>query len=215
MIKKCIVCNKEFKVQGSQLTCSNDCSKLLRKRIKICPICGVRFDGRVRKGQRKGQMNTKQIYCSSNCAHKGLLLRNNEHKKQRYANDEEYKNKVKEYYHKYVTSEHGKRVLQAHKLSRDERIQNSNEKDMDINLIDLFNRDNGVCWLCGEKCNYQDKELKISKNGRRYIATGPNYPSIDHVVPLSKGGLHTWENVRLAHKKCNIKKSNKILLTAT
>ena len=111
--------------------------------------------------------------------------------------------------------EKGKKVLQSYKLSRDKRIQNAARKDSDINLFDLFQRDKGICWLCGEKCNYQDKELKVSENGRKYMATGPDYPSIDHIIPLSKGGLHIWENVKLAHKKCNIKKSNKLLLTAT
>ena len=27
--------------------------------------------------------------------------------------------------------------------------------------------------------------------------------SLDHVVPLSKGGAHTYANVVLAHKRCN------------
>lgn len=27
--------------------------------------------------------------------------------------------------------------------------------------------------------------------------------SVDHLVPLSKGGDHSWENVSLAHKRCN------------
>lgn len=34
--------------------------------------------------------------------------------------------------------------------------------------------------------------------------------SIDHIRPLSKGGTHTWDNVQLAHLKCNIKKGNRV-----
>lgn len=32
----------------------------------------------------------------------------------------------------------------------------------------------------------------------------------DHVIPLSRGGLHVVENVRPAHGVCNIRKGNKI-----
>ena len=160
-------------------------------------------------------MNKRRIYCSKLCAHKAELLKNSERNRQRYADDEDYRNRVKQSNHNYAVSEKGKKVLQSYKLSRDKRIQNASSKDSDINLFDLFQRDKGICWLCGEKCNYQDKELKVSENGRKYMATGPDYPSIDHIIPLSKGGLHIWENVKLAHKKCNIKKSNKLFLTVT
>jgi 5-methylcytosine-specific restriction endonuclease McrA len=28
-------------------------------------------------------------------------------------------------------------------------------------------------------------------------------PEIDHLVPVSAGGSHTWDNVALAHRRCN------------
>jgi hypothetical protein len=37
----------------------------------------------------------------------------------------------------------------------------------------------------------------------------PLSPSIDHIEPLSKGGLHTYANVRIAHLRCNIARSNR------
>ena len=33
------------------------------------------------------------------------------------------------------------------------------------------------------------------------------YPSIDHIVPIAKGGSHTWDNVQVAHRICNSRKS--------
>ena len=33
--------------------------------------------------------------------------------------------------------------------------------------------------------------------------------SLDHVVPLSRGGSHTLGNVRCAHLICNIRKGSK------
>lgn len=75
----------------------------------------------------------------------------------------------------------------------------------------LFDRDGGICWLC----DWDDSELKTSDSGRNYLSTGTKYPSIDHVIPLSKGGMYTWGNVRLAHKGCNISKGDKIINVAT
>lgn len=79
----------------------------------------------------------------------------------------------------------------------DEQIVNK-----DINLKMLYRRDNGICYLCGGLCDWNDK------NGLRM---GLTYPSIDHVIPLAKGGLHSWDNVRLAHISCNCRKSDRII----
>ena len=60
-----------------------------------------------------------------------------------------------------------------------------------INVRSLFKRDNGICWLCGEMC-----DIDADPNDNRY-------PSVDHVIPIARGGLDEWNNVRLAHRQCN------------
>lgn len=74
--------------------------------------------------------------------------------------------------------------------------------DPDIELHKLFNIDNGVCYICGGVCDWADKEIRPTG-----IVCGDLYPSIDHVIPLANGGKHEWNNVRLAHRICNSKKS--------
>ena len=70
--------------------------------------------------------------------------------------------------------------------------------DKDITVEGLFQRDKGVCQICGKLCDCDDYIYK----GNAFVA-GNNYPSIDHIIPLSKGGEHSWGNVRLAHRRCN------------
>ena len=72
--------------------------------------------------------------------------------------------------------------------------------DESINLKALFNRDGGICQLCGQPTDWND--IKCGHIGRLY-------PTLDHIIPLSKGGAHTWDNVQLAHMACNPGKCDK------
>jgi hypothetical protein len=69
----------------------------------------------------------------------------------------------------------------------------------DVSLDYIGNRDKWICHLCNQKI---DKTL----TGRN-----PLMPSLDHVLPLSKGGEHSNKNVRISHLRCNLKKNNKVV----
>lgn len=73
-------------------------------------------------------------------------------------------------------------------------------------LIEVYKRDKGICWLCGGLCDWNDYEVKDG-----VIVYGNDYPSRDHVIPKSKGGQNTWDNIRLAHRLCNSTKYNRII----
>lgn len=89
----------------------------------------------------------------------------------------------------------------------DNRLKKEAIIDSDITLKKLFSRDNGVCWICGEQCDYDD----CHKDEQGFFVVGKRYPSIDHVYPLSKGGVHSWDNVKLAHHYCNAIKNDKVV----
>lgn len=97
---------------------------------------------------------------------------------------------------KTCSKECGKRLKHAHKHKR---IPKKQLVDKDITLEALYKRDSGVCYLCGKLCDWNDKDGNV---------VGSNYPSIDHMIPISRGGLHAWTNVKLAHFECNWKKSD-------
>ena len=91
-------------------------------------------------------------------------------------------------------------------LRNSKRLNESNIIDKDITLQKLFKKYGGICYLCGKECDFNDKV--ITEEG--YTIVGKTYPSIEHVIPISKNGLHSWDNVNLAHHYCNTLKSNKI-----
>lgn len=73
--------------------------------------------------------------------------------------------------------------------------------DNDITLEKVAKRDHNICQICGEPVNWNDYKIV---NGKK-VSLG-DYPSRDHIVPICKGGLHSWDNIRLAHIRCNSKK---------
>lgn len=69
--------------------------------------------------------------------------------------------------------------------------------DPHVTLKNVMKRDGGLCKLCGKPVDTTD---------RRGNGLGYYYPTIDHIVPLSKGGEHVMSNVQLAHMICNSRK---------
>jgi hypothetical protein len=98
---------------------------------------------------------------------------------------------------KYCSEKCMKRYVMRVKNDRRIRKLKTRRRDIDITLEKLFRRDRGVCYLCGGGCDWTDM---FEGNA------GKNYPSIDHVIPVAKGGTHTWDNIKLAHRKCNTAK---------
>lgn len=92
----------------------------------------------------------------------------------------------------------------VHSETRKRYIKTNGKIDYTITLEKLIKRDNNICYICNKECNILD----YTYQGDYFIA-GNYYPSIDHVIPIAKGGTHTWNNVRLAHRVCNSIKNDK------
>lgn len=105
---------------------------------------------------------------------------------------------------KTCCSECGKKLSYARSQKR---IPKAQMIDKDITLEALYRRDSGVCYLCGGQCDWSDKDAKQNRVGK-------SYPSIDHIIPVSRGGLHAWNNVRLAHFGCNVEKADSLIPNA-
>ena len=92
-------------------------------------------------------------------------------------------------------------------IKRNKKIKENGEIEHSITLDKLIIRDKNICHICGDRCDREDFE--ITEEG--YYIARERHPSIDHVIPIAKGGTHTWRNVKLAHRGCNIIKSDKII----
>ena len=86
---------------------------------------------------------------------------------------------------------------EAHPESRDARNnrRRAHKKNApvveNVNRSVVFERDKGICGICG-------------------LLVDPADWHLDHVVPLSKGGKHSYENTRVTHPRCNLRKGASI-----
>lgn len=55
----------------------------------------------------------------------------------------------------------------------------------------------------------------LHRDGNRCQYCGREADSIDHVVPRSRGGIHAWENVVAACRRCNLAKGARLLHETT
>lgn len=60
-----------------------------------------------------------------------------------------------------------------------------------VGLGFLLERDKGICQIC-------NRPVEVSKKAPHALS-----PSVDHIIPLSKGGEHSKANTQLAHFLCN------------
>lgn len=160
----------------------------------VCPECGKTF---ITRGPH-------QKYCNDDC-----YKESNSHG--------EYIKQCKECGTEFTTMHNGntycsdkcrRRKLRRYKvISKDARLRLNGKVDYSITLSKLSKRDKTVCHICGKICDESD--FHLDDDG--YFIAGRNYPSIDHVFPISKGGIHSWSNVKLAHRQCNSIKRDNIL----
>ena len=59
-----------------------------------------------------------------------------------------------------------------------------------VNIAVLVERDKGRCGVCS-------KPVPVKQR------------SIDHILPVSKGGAHSYANTRLTHLRCNVLRNNR------
>lgn len=163
----------------------------------VCRICGCRF-------------NSKSIvasYCSSECRHRAQWERRGVD-----ASDKTCvwcsKTFVVTYgrAHAVYCSDECVRLAarkspsaRAAKAKRKAMARGSGDND-NVDPIEVFNRDGWRCQLCGVKT---PKRLRGTYD--------PRAPELDHIMPISLGGAHTYANTQCSCRKCNGEKGAKFI----
>lgn len=210
----CWFCSKQLEGLGKpgfpKRYCDRKCAQSFRTRQEqeardlrsVCIECGVDFEGYRR--------NLK--YCGDECR----VVANRRNASRRWREEVAARPEFKEWdcawchevikvpvsftgFNKY----HPECKLRARR-ARDRRKtlrRQGVKSDERITHEEIAERDGYVCHLCSEPV---DMSLpRTSKLGA----------TLDHVIPVSKGGVDSRENLKLAHWICNVKKSDKIGVT--
>lgn len=161
---------------------------------KTCPLCSATF---------QPEKSMRQTYCSTRCASAA-----GRDASARVCSEDGCDRPVRA---RGICAKHWRRQARAegreapepwsarrresHQRRRALKIGASAER---IANADVFERDGWSCGICCEPVNP--------------LAAWPDRmsPSLDHIVPLSKGGAHTYANVQLAHLGCNVEKGARV-----
>lgn len=170
------------------------------KKSYYCRVCGQ-------------QLNSYGVYCSSECEKKynceQSYLRNKPKKALRERSCKEcgrvftpeYGDKRKGFCSKECSKKYSKRKYRKeYGVNHRQRARHFGCGYEHVKITQVFERDKWHCQIC---------HIKTPKNLKGTIKD--NAPELDHIIPLSKGGEHSYRNTQCACRKCNIEKSNNII----
>lgn len=226
-MNKCVVCGAEFiPNRGTKgLCCGSRCSteytKIYYSKPKqkaICIECGQEFEV---------SRESKGMYCSRKCsvtkqfeearikANQAAFIQaaNRLAARKKKEHEEERQGFIRAANRLKLCMECGNlfvsyngtiycsddcRSRRENRLSEEHvRYKDTPNPDYSITLLKLMKRN-------GKRCNICGKELDINID-----PCSKDYPTIDHIKPISKGGAHKWDNVQLLCRSCNSRKYNK------
>lgn len=188
--------------QSNRRTCSKSCHAWVRRhpgvlhpkaRSRHCAECGASIDGR----------DIRSPFCSALCRgrnYDGSLVGAVRHCDQC---GQEFRTKKKS---SLRCSEHCSRAadyaINRAKYLASSAASRARRRSVRVETFqheEIFDRDGWVCYLC--------------ENPVDPTASWPHpmMPSIDHVIPISRGGEHSRSNVRCAHLGCNLRKGSTVL----
>lgn len=99
---------------------------------------------------------------------------------------------------KYRKTDSHLKSRRKHKSIRRSRIRGGSSFES-FDPFDVFERDKWHCKIC---------DIRTPRNKRGSLEE--DAPELDHVIPLSKGGVHTRDNTQCLCRKCNQIKSDKV-----
>jgi hypothetical protein len=189
--RSCKKCGRLFKSKWREYHKNGYCSHSCSLSIRICEYCGKEYNPKTIKSK----------YCSIEC---GLEANKKQHREQ-YISHETYYEKICTICgKKYISTDNKSKYCSIYCRNKI-RIMIHNTKKRGnkyllyegVNYELIYQRDKGICHICGSRVH--------KKFNRKDKLSG----TMDHLIPLSRGGSHIYENVKLAHWICNIRRGAK------
>lgn len=198
----CSVCGRWF-VAGPRGAIGKFCSQECRTKARHatdravavkceCVMCGNAFE--------RSRYNRSRQTCSPECRKDAIVMRQSEMVDGTCARcGEEFRRRIQKR-HKETSG----RYCSAWCQKRDKDVGNSraNRKAMRdrvaARLSEIAERDNWICQLCGMPID------------QAIVGPHPRCASIDHKLPLSRGGTNHDDNLQLAHLGCNARKHDRV-----
>lgn len=123
--------------------------------------------------------------------------RTRERARQRYHQNREYYREVNRRYYQRLSREEKRRRMRRNRDSiyrgrsnRRARMRGAIREP--ISRAAIIKRDNSTCYLC----------LRVVTEDTIHL---------DHVIPLKRGGSHTYDNLRVACQRCNSRKKDRLV----
>ncbi|WP_431768408.1 HNH endonuclease [Rhizobium phaseoli] len=150
-------------------------------------------------GDRFASANLVSKYCSSNCRKTQYIAANDNVDRSPRSCAEcavvfspEYGDKRSVYCSRACSRRNSGRINR-----KKERARLRTQAVENVNPIKVFDRDGWKCQICG---------VKTPRNLRGTY--DDMAPELDHIMPLSLGGAHSYMNTQCTCRKCNAAKSN-------
>jgi 5-methylcytosine-specific restriction endonuclease McrA len=213
----CSVCKRPFKIRADRAKALNPCSPKCRGALKRKPApegmkwCYYRkhFRPRAEFPKNKSKKDGLSVECSD-CnrvisgkyyqTHREEVLEKLKEtrpdKKWRQENQEKclkhQRRRQRSPEHREKARERERRTGSGAARQAKRRAQIAGTKTENISREDIIERDGAACYLCG-------RELSLSE------------ATLEHVIPIARGGSHTADNLRIACMFCNQRKGAKLL----
>ena len=194
--RACEICDVIYRpTYGEQRTCGRACGVELRRHEgsytengDFCDACGRQAGPHSHVAfvncpicKKLFATRGKRLSCSAECARVRMNRQVSDSIMARYHSDPAFRDQM-------IAAAHLRR---ADRVGVDVGHDVRTKRDL---IAYLLKRDHGRCGICR-------KPVRAKAGAMR--------PSVDHIVPLTKGGAHELANLQLAHYRCNLSKNNR------
>jgi hypothetical protein len=161
--------------------------------LPTCAICGQQFDGKA-----SGR------YCSRECRlEKGRRDSHERYRQEHTLARPDVTKTCEQCGNSFTVNKYADRLFCSDRCSHNASKAMARAKAHDVPRVQvrraaIYERDHGLCGICGKAV---DRSLP------------PLHPmsfTLDHIIPLTKGGEHSAANVQVAHRVCNSRKGDKV-----